>query len=68
MRVAPGAWTYQEAIAKFLMKGEEKSRHPYLWEARAMFVSLILITVLMVRLAWRKRSKQSKMQQSDASC
>ncbi len=50
-----GAWTYQEAIAKFLMKGEEPSRRPYLWGARAMFVGLILVTALMVWLAWRKK-------------
>jgi SNF family Na+-dependent transporter len=55
MLVVLGAWTYQEAIAKFLMKGEEKSRHPYLWGVRAMFVCLILLTVLMVWLAWRKK-------------
>ncbi|HSQ34559.1 MAG TPA: sodium-dependent transporter [Candidatus Binatia bacterium] len=55
MLVVLGAWTYQEAIAKFLMRGEAQSRHPYLWGARAMFVGLILLTVLMVRLAWRKR-------------
>jgi hypothetical protein len=55
-----GAWTYQEAIAKFLMKGEEKSRHPYLWGARAMFVGLILLTILMVWLAWHKKNKQKR--------
>jgi SNF family Na+-dependent transporter len=58
MLVVLGAWTYQEAIAKFLMKGEEKSRHPYLWGARAMFVGLILLTVLMVWLAWRKKKSR----------
>jgi NSS family neurotransmitter:Na+ symporter len=57
MLVVLGAWTYQEAIAKFLMKGEEAGRHPYLWGARAMFIGLILITVLMVWLAWRKKKK-----------
>lgn len=55
MLIVLGAWTYQEAIAKFLMKGEEKVRHPYLWGARAMFLGLILVTVLMVFLAWRRR-------------
>jgi NSS family neurotransmitter:Na+ symporter len=58
MLVVLGAWTYQEAIGKFLMKGEEQSRHPYLWGARAMFVGLILLTVLMVWLAWRKKKNQ----------
>ena len=55
-----GAWTYQEAIAKFLMKGEEKSRLSYLWGARAMFVGLILVTVLMVWLAWRKKKGRAR--------
>jgi SNF family Na+-dependent transporter len=60
MLVVLGAWTYQEAIGKFLMKGEEQSRHPYLWGARAMFVGLILLTVLMVWLAWRKKKNQAR--------
>jgi SNF family Na+-dependent transporter len=60
MLVVLGAWTYQEAIAKFLMKGEEQSRHPYLWGARAMFVGLILLTVGMVWLAWRKKNRPAK--------
>jgi len=64
MLVVLGAWTYQEAIAKFLMKGEEKSRHPYLWGARAMFVGLILLTVLMVWLAWRKKKGASEKAQA----
>ena len=55
MLVVLGAWTYQEAIAKFLMKGEEKGRHPYLWGARSMFIGLILLTLFMVWLAWRKK-------------
>ena len=59
MMVVLGAWTYQEAIVKFLMKGEEPSRRPYLWGARAMLVSLVLVTVLMVWLAWRKKRKQA---------
>jgi SNF family Na+-dependent transporter len=62
MLVVLGAWTYQEAIGKFLMKGEEQSRHPYLWGARAMFIGLILVTVLMVWLAWRKKNKQAVSQ------
>ena len=60
MLVVLGAWTYQEAIAKFLMKGEAKNTHPYLWGARAMFVGLILLTILMVWLAWRKKKKQAR--------
>jgi neurotransmitter:Na+ symporter, NSS family len=58
MLVLLGAWTYQEAIAKFLMKGEEKSHHPYLWGARAMIISFILVSMFMVWLAWRKKSKK----------
>ena len=65
MLVVLGAWTYQEAIAKFLMKGEAKSRHPYLWGARAMVVGMILLTVLMTWLAWRKRAGNLKA--NDAS-
>jgi len=39
---------------------EEKSRHSYLWRALAMFVGLILVTVLMVWLAWRKKKNKAQ--------
>jgi SNF family Na+-dependent transporter len=57
MLVVLGGWAYQEAIAKLLMKGEATERHPYLWGARGMFLALILVTVLMVWLAWRKKKQ-----------
>ncbi len=62
MMVVLGGWIYQDAIGKFLMKGEEQSRHPYLWGARAMVIGLILVTVLMVWLAWRKKNKRALSQ------
>ena len=55
MLVVLGAWTYQEAIGKLLLKGEDALRRPYLWGARAMFVGLIVVTAFMVRLAWHRR-------------
>jgi neurotransmitter:Na+ symporter, NSS family len=58
MMVLLGVWTYQEAIGKFLMKGEPASRHPYLWGARGMFVALILLTLWMVRLAWKRNRRE----------
>jgi hypothetical protein len=60
MLVVLGGWAYQEAIAKLLMKGEPVSHRPYLWGARAMFLGLILLTILMVWLAWRKRKNQPR--------
>jgi NSS family neurotransmitter:Na+ symporter len=60
MLVVLGGWIYQDAISKFLMKGEAINRHPYLWGARAMFFGLILLTMLMVWLAWRKKKRQPK--------
>lgn len=55
MLVILGFWTYQEAIKKFMMKGEEQVRHPYLWGARILFLGLIGLTLLMVRIAWKKK-------------
>ncbi len=60
MLVVLGAWTYQEAIGKLLMKGENPLHRPYLWGARAMFVGLIAITAFMVRVAWRHRQAGSR--------
>jgi SNF family Na+-dependent transporter len=48
-------WTYQDAISKFLMKGEEQARHPYLWGARALFLVIIIVAIVLVRLAWKRR-------------
>jgi len=55
MMVILGVWTYQEAIGKFLMEGEDAASRPYLWGARGMFVALVLLTVWLVYLAWKKR-------------
>jgi SNF family Na+-dependent transporter len=48
-------WTLQDAIGKFLMKGEEQARHPYLWGARVLFLVIIVATIVLVRLAWKRR-------------
>jgi SNF family Na+-dependent transporter len=48
-------WTYQDAIGKFLMKGEEQVRHPYLWGARVLFLIIIIAAIFLVRLAWKRR-------------
>jgi NSS family neurotransmitter:Na+ symporter len=48
-------WTLQDAIGKFLMKGEEQARHPYLWGARALFLVIIVAAIFLVRLAWKRR-------------
>jgi len=55
-----GVWIYQDAIGKFLMKGEEDVRHPYLWGARALMLALIVLTVILVRIAWKKKKNQEK--------
>jgi NSS family neurotransmitter:Na+ symporter len=55
MMVILGVWTYQEAIGKFFMEGVETKSRPYLWGARGMFLALILITVWLVYLAWKRR-------------
>jgi SNF family Na+-dependent transporter len=60
MLVVLGAWIYQEAIAKFLMKGEAVERHPYLWGARGLFVALILLTVWMVHVAWKTKKEEKE--------
>lgn len=50
-------WTYQEAPRKFLMKGEEAVRHPYLWAARGLFVLIIIVICILTRIAWKKRER-----------
>jgi hypothetical protein len=59
MLVVLGGWAYQEAIGELLMKGKDASHRPYLWGARAMFIGLILVTILMVWLAWHKKKNRT---------
>ncbi len=49
------AWTYQDAIEKFFMKGVPEAHHPYRWGARAFFLFVIAVTVILVGVAWRKK-------------
>ncbi len=51
-----GVWTYQDAVGKFLMKGESAERIPYLWGARLLFAAIILAVCLMVRKAWKNKA------------
>ncbi len=53
-----GVWTYQEAVPKLLMKDVAAANHPYLWGARGLMVTLILITLYMVRVAWKTKVKK----------
>jgi len=57
MLVMLGIWTYQEAIGKLLMKGEEAVRRPYLWGARFLMIGLIALTVWMVYAAWKNKKE-----------
>ncbi len=48
-------WTYQDAVDKLLMVGEDPARLPYLWGARLMFAGVIAACLLLIRAAWKRR-------------
>jgi SNF family Na+-dependent transporter len=48
-------WTYQDAVDKLLMVGEDPARLPYLWGARLLFAGVIATCLLLIRVAWRRR-------------
>jgi NSS family neurotransmitter:Na+ symporter len=48
-------WTYQDAVKALLMKGKEAAHRPYLWGARALIVTLVLVMCLLIRKAWIKK-------------
>lgn len=50
-------WTWQDAIGKLLMEGEEAANRPYLWAARLLFVGIIAGTLLLIRAAWRRKAR-----------
>ena len=59
MLVLLGVWTYQEAIDKLLMAKEEPANIPYLWGARGLFIALVLLSLWMVRVAWKRRAARA---------
>jgi len=54
-----GVWIYQEAIPKFFMKDVESGHHLYLWGARLLILLLILLTLWMVRAAWKRKATET---------
>jgi NSS family neurotransmitter:Na+ symporter len=48
-------WTYQDAVDKLLMVGEDPARLPYLWAARLMFAGVVAGCLLLIRAAWKRR-------------
>ena len=53
-----GVWTYQDAVGKFLMKGEPAERHPYLWAARVLLALIILTVCVLVHKAWKRKTAE----------
>ena len=54
-----GVWTYQDAVKEFLMTGKDPVNRPYLWGARAMIAALLLVMILLIRKAWKKKKALS---------
>jgi len=63
-----GFWTVQDAIPKLLMKFNPESSElnlytpqnkPYLWLARGMIVLIIIATLWMIRIAFKKKRKKA---------
>jgi NSS family neurotransmitter:Na+ symporter len=52
-----GVWTYQDAVKEFLMKGKDPANHPYLWVARVMIVGILLIMLVLIRAAWKRKAR-----------
>jgi len=59
MLVMLGVWTYQEAVPKFIMKDVDIANRPYLWGARGLILALILLTLWMVRIAWKSKKEKA---------
>ncbi|MBU4148747.1 MAG: sodium:calcium symporter, partial [Candidatus Omnitrophica bacterium] len=55
-----GFWFYQEGIPIIMMEGISPADKPYVLGIRLMLLAMILILAIMVRIAWRKRSRNKK--------
>jgi len=50
-----GAWSYQQGIAKLLLRGLDAGEASYLWAARGMMVALLLTIAILIGVAWRRK-------------
>ncbi|MFC1624442.1 sodium-dependent transporter [Candidatus Omnitrophota bacterium] len=55
-----GFWFFQEGIPTILMEGVSESDKPYVLGIRLMLLGMFLTLAIMVRIAWRKRSRTKK--------
>ena len=50
-----GAWFYQEGWPTIMLKGVSDADKPFVFWTRLGLVSLFLILVVLVKIAWRRR-------------
>ncbi|MFC1560062.1 sodium-dependent transporter [Candidatus Margulisiibacteriota bacterium] len=50
-----GFWLYQDGLSTILMRGVDPSNMPYILGARIMLIALVILFVVSVKIAWKKR-------------
>ena len=52
-----GAWFFQSGINVLMMKGVPAENYTYIWFARFMMTAILIMTLILVRIAWQKQHK-----------
>ena len=55
-------WLVQDAIPTLLMRDVAPEDQPYRWGARAMMLVILVLLLVMIRVAWKRRAKRSGLQ------
>jgi len=60
-----GNWAWQEGLDKLLMEGVKPELRPYLTGARASLGVLLLIMMLIIRAAWKRKAQEDVVEPPD---
>jgi NSS family neurotransmitter:Na+ symporter len=57
-----GAWFVRDAVPVLRLTGHPAADRPYLWGARALMAAVLVVFLLLVRVAWRRRRERGEVE------
>jgi SNF family Na+-dependent transporter len=56
------AWFVRDAMPVMRLSGHPAADHPYLWGARALMAAVLVLFLVLVRVAWRRRRQRGEVE------